>query len=55
MNSPIAYMPLGYGSLYNHSNEPNVKVEINWVEQTASFKAIKTILVGEELLIQYGK
>jgi hypothetical protein len=55
MNSPIAYMPLGYGSLYNHSNEPNVKVDINWVEQTATFKAIRTILVGEELLIQYGK
>lgn len=55
VNSYITYMPMGYGSLYNHSNEPNVSVEINWAEQTATFKALKTILVEEELLIKYEK
>ncbi len=55
IHSAITYMPMGYGSLYNHSNEPNVSVTINWTEQTATFKAIKTILVEEELLIKYEK
>lgn len=55
LQSPIAYFPLGYGSLYNHSDEPNVSVTINWKDQTATFKAMKTILVEEELLIKYEK
>jgi hypothetical protein len=55
IHSPVVYFPMGYGSLYNHSNEPNVSVEIKWEEQIATFKALKTILVEEELLIKYDK
>jgi len=51
----VAYIPLGYGSLYNHSDDENVSVEINWEEQTALFRASKTILVGEELFLNYNK
>lgn len=54
-NSPIAYIPLGYGALYNHSDMPNTSVSINWSEQTVTFKATRTILANEELFIDYGK
>jgi len=55
MHSPMVYIPLGYGSLYNHSESPNVIVEIDWIEQTATFKTIKTVLIGEELFVNYKK
>lgn len=55
MNSPIAYIPLGYAALYNHSDTPNVSMTVNWTEQTVTFKANKTILANEELFINYGK
>ncbi len=43
---------LGYGSLYNHSLEPNAVFE--WVNDTMVFTAIKQILAGREILINYN-
>jgi SET domain-containing protein len=53
VHSPIAYMPMGYAPLYNHSETPNVSLKFNWAEQTVSFKAMKNIEIGEELFIHY--
>ena len=43
---------LGYGSLYNHSEEPNT----NWYtdDKTFVFFSLREIEVGEELLINYS-
>jgi hypothetical protein len=45
---------LGVASLCNHTEEPNVEIEIN--DQTGTYRlmATKPIRRGEELLIDYG-
>lgn len=46
---------LGYGSLYNHSKNPNADVDYNTKESEnyLLFQAIKDIKAGEEILIDY--
>lgn len=45
---------LGYGGLYNHSDEPNAAY---WVEaeDAYSFVALRDIEAGEEITISYGE
>jgi SET domain-containing protein len=43
---------LGYGSLYNHSNEPNAKFTIISVD-CLRFEALRKIKKGEEITIHY--
>ena len=48
-------LPLGYGSIYNHSDSPNIKWRIsksnnNFIE----FYSLKEIESGEELCHSYG-
>lgn len=45
---------LGYGSLYNHSYEPNVEYLPDYANETLDFFAIKDIKIGEEILINYN-
>ena len=45
---------LGYGMLYNHSTEPNVECDYDLVEKTMTFCALRAIVVGEELMINYN-
>ena len=45
---------LGYGSVYNHSYEPNVKYEKDFVTKTIIFTAIRTIKAGEEITVNYN-
>ncbi|MEZ4956625.1 MAG: SET domain-containing protein [Saprospiraceae bacterium] len=45
---------LGYGSLYNHSYEPNAKYLLDYDHQTIDFYAIKNIEPGEEILVNYN-
>lgn len=47
-------LALGYGSLYNHSKNPNAKYEINKAEQTMTFTAIKDITKDQEILFNYS-
>ncbi len=47
-------LALGYGSLYNHSKNPNVKYEINKKEQVITFTAIKKIKKNQEILFDYS-
>ncbi|MFH0869900.1 MAG: SET domain-containing protein [archaeon] len=44
---------LGYGSLYNHSKEPNAKFYTDHGNSTILFKAEKDIRKGEEITHDY--
>jgi uncharacterized protein len=44
---------LGYGMLYNHSPDPNVEY-VQDDPSILSFHALRTVLPGEELTIDYG-
>ena len=46
---------LGYGSLYKHSEEPNVEYAYNRANRQMYFKAARVIQAHEELTINYGK
>jgi len=46
---------LGYGSLYKHSETPNVEYAYNRANRQMYFKAGRVIQAHEELTINYGK
>ena len=45
---------LGFGSLYNHSFNPNAKYRQNLRELAIDFVALKEIKVGEEITVNYN-
>ncbi|MFA5153660.1 MAG: SET domain-containing protein-lysine N-methyltransferase [Clostridia bacterium] len=45
---------LGYGSLYQHSEKPNLEFGYNKSNKQMYFTAIRMIKAGEELTIDYG-
>lgn len=47
-------LALGYGSLYNHSYEPNAQYLDEDSKKTKVFVAIKDIKKGEEITINYN-
>jgi SET domain-containing protein len=49
-----AAIVLGYGSLYNHSYEPNAKFVENYDKNTITYSALKDIKKREEILINYN-
>jgi len=50
-----SFLPLGYGSIYNHSNEPNIYWEIiNLDLKIMKFTAKIDINVNDQLLHDYG-
>lgn len=50
------YFPFGYGSIYNHSDNPNLHWDLTWPEKgIIEFFSIKDIKIGEELTHNYGK
>jgi SET domain-containing protein len=49
-------LSLGFGSIYNHSETPNIRWTIESIkDRTIKFIAIRDIKIGEELLHDYGK
>lgn len=44
---------LGYGSLYNHSNEPNARAILIDSDNEIVIESIRTINSGEEITIDY--
>jgi SET domain-containing protein len=50
----VAAFALGYGSLYNHSYEPNAKFVENFDTNTIIYSALRDIKKGEEILINYN-
>ena len=45
---------LGYGSLYNHSSDPNAEYENDYDENVIRFTALKHIPAHHEILIHYN-
>jgi uncharacterized protein len=45
---------LGYGSLYNHADEPNAEYVIE-ADDAYSFVALRDIRAGEQITISYGE
>jgi SET domain-containing protein len=45
---------LGYGSLYNHAEDPNAEY-LHETDDAYSFVATRDIAAGEEVTISYGK
>lgn len=55
-NSNEDFLSLGFGSIYNHSETPNIKWNIVSVKyRIINFIAIRDIEIGEELTHNYGK
>lgn len=46
-------LALGYGSLYNHSPNPNAAFDADFPNQYIIFKALRDIPAGEEILVDY--
>jgi uncharacterized protein len=46
-------LALGYGSLYNHHDQPNLTFKRNTTNQTITFSARRQIQPGEQLTISY--
>jgi SET domain-containing protein len=46
---------LGYASIYNHSNDPNIIWIINEAQKTITMMAVKNIKINEEILVSYGE
>jgi SET domain-containing protein len=44
----------GYGSMYNHSFDPNAAWSINVKNRTMTFKALRDIQEGEEIFHNYN-
>ncbi len=47
-------LSFGYGSIYNHSNNPNITYERSLSDKLIIFKAKRDIEIGEELCHNYG-
>jgi hypothetical protein len=45
----------GYGSMYNHNNQPNIKYETDPAKKCMCYYAKRDISPGEELSVTYGK
>lgn len=45
---------LGYGSIYNHSFDPNADWKQNFKEETMVYRALKPIKKGEEITVNYN-
>ncbi|MFB6182046.1 MAG: SET domain-containing protein [Candidatus Magasanikbacteria bacterium] len=48
-----AAIALGYGSLYNHSFEPNADYEKDLENSQIIFRSLRSIEKGEEILVDY--
>lgn len=46
-------LALGYGSLYNHSIDPNAEYKIDTEKKSITFKSLKEIKKGEEIYFNY--
>lgn len=49
-----AAVALGYGSIYNHSFEPNADWKQDFRSNSMTYRAIKTIKKGEEITVNYN-
>lgn len=58
INPNKSLVVFGYGSIYNHSNKPNILYSVNAQlpsDRLFIYSALKNIKKGDELFINYGK
>jgi SET domain-containing protein len=48
------YLALGYGSIYNHSKDPNTFLKIDFATEMMQIYSNKTIQKDEEIFVNYG-
>jgi uncharacterized protein len=48
-------LALGYGSLYNHAEDPSAEYEVETSPPCVTVTAARTIMPGEEVTIRYGR
>ncbi|MCO6476701.1 MAG: SET domain-containing protein-lysine N-methyltransferase [Phaeodactylibacter sp.] len=53
-NDEQCAIALGYGSLYNHSFEPNAEYRADFESLTLDFYALRDIGAGEEITVNYN-
>ena len=53
-NKQYDALVFGYGSMINHSNNPNAKYHRDYKNKTLIISAIKEIKSGEEVLVNYN-
>ncbi len=53
-NEEKCAIALGYGSLYNHSFEPNARYLADFESNTLHFYALRPIEAGEEITVNYN-
>lgn len=53
-NDKNFFLSLGYGSIYNHSDSPNIEKQIFWENKFIQFKTIKDIEANQQLVFNYG-
>ena len=49
------FIPLGWGGLYNHSEEPSAAFVENKENQTLGIRSLREIAPGEEITVHYGE
>lgn len=50
------YLPFGFGSIYNHSNKPNIEWKIiNYEKKLMNFYTLCDIKINDELCHNYGE
>ena len=49
-----AAIALGFGSLYNHADDPNAVYQKDQASGTIRFSALRAITVGEEIFVRYN-
>ena len=54
-NQEHAALAMGYGSLYNHSYVPNAIYDVKDSEMIVQFNALRNILPGEEITVNYNR
>lgn len=47
-------LAFGFGSLFNHADEPNAEFEALFYEKRVVFTAIQDIPAGEQIFVDYG-
>jgi len=55
MHGPHQYIALGYGSLYNHSDEQNTILNLNYKDELMTITAKTFIPKDSEIFVNYGK
>lgn len=54
VHGPNGFIALGFGSIYNHSDEPNISIKLDYEKLKMTITTNRDIQNGEELFVSYG-